>query len=294
MTTLLNRNYRLFLGDFKNGDGIEISDLQVSFDVSKSSDNSARSNSASIEITNLSEESLKILDTDYPAASFELGYDGEYKLLFAGQVTYHTTRKQGTDRITQILMGAGYTELNHNTISKIVPAGRTVKDVCDELVKSFPNISRTVYNGTNFNNPVIKGYPLSGTLKEALDKLSDTYNIEWRLDDSVLYFNDKDRAESENFNSAFIISPDSGLIEIPYRASGDIKRTLNDPVKKQGVQFTMLINPSVYPGQIIKLEDTEIEGWFKVDSVRYSGSFRNGFFNQDVYCSSIEKVNKTQ
>lgn len=297
MTIQANRKYRLIIGDYQTGDGLEITDLQVSFDVSKSSDNSNHSNSASIEIYNLSDNSLKVLQTDYPAAVFEVGYGSianGLKVLFAGQVTNVSTRKSGTDRVTQILLGSGYTELNHSTLSKVVPAGRTVKDVCDELLKSFPNVSRGVFNGTNLNNVVSKGYPISGTLKESLDKLSDTYSLEWRLDGDVLYINDKDRAENENFAEAYIISPSSGLIEIPYYVSGDIKKSTNDKTKKQGVQFTMLINPSVYAGMIIKLEDTEITGWFKVDSVRYSGQWRNGSWIQDVRCSAIEKVNKNQ
>ena len=102
------------------------------------------------------------------------------------------------------------------------------------------------------------------------------------------------RAENENFAEAYIISPQSGLIEIPYYTSGDIKRSKEDQVKKQGVQFTMLINPEVYPGMIVKLEGTEITGWFKVDSVRYSGSWRNGSWIQDVRCSAIEKINKNK
>jgi hypothetical protein len=294
MKRQINRNYRLVVGDYQSGDGIEITGLQISFDISKSSDNSVKTNSASIEVNNLSEEHLKIIDTDYPACSFEVGYGGKYKLLFGGQITKFKTRKKGTERVTQILLGAGYTELNHNVISKVVPAGSTVKDVYDEIVKSFPGVSRTVYNGTNFNNPVIKGYPISGTVREVLDKMSDTFNTEWRLDDTVLFVNDRGRGENENFNAAYVISPDSGLIEIPYRESGDIERSTDDPVKKQGVQFSMLLNPEVYPGQIIKLEDTEINGWFKVDSVRYYGSYRNGSWVQDVFCSSIEKVVKKE
>ena len=298
MTTQINRKYKLNIGDYRTGDAIEIEGLQISFDVSKSSDNSKNTNSASIEIYNLSDDHLKLLQTEYPAAIFQVGYGEATKLLFGGQVTNLTTRKSGTDRVTQLLMGSGYTELNHSTISKIVPAGKTVKEVAEEIAKTFPNVSRGVYNGTNLNNVVTKGYPLSGTLKESLDKLSDTYNLEWRLDadgkdgSTILYVNDRDRAQDENFAQAYIISPESGLIEIPYYTSGDIKRSKDDKVKKHGVQFTMFLNPDVYPGEIIKLEDTEITGWFKVDAVRYSGSWRNGNWIQDVRCSVIEKVNK--
>jgi hypothetical protein len=291
-TIQYNRNYKLVIGDARTTDALEITDLQVSFDISKSSDNTSRTNSASIEVTNLSDNSLKILQTDYPAALFYVGYQDDLKLLFGGQVVNVRTRKSGTDRVTQLLMGSGYNELNHSTIAKVVPANKTVKDIADEIAKSIPNVSRVVFNGTNLNNKVIKGYPISGTVREALDKLSEAYKLEWRLDSDVLYVNDKDRAENEDFGNAYVVSPESGLIEIPYYTSGDITRDSSDSVKKQGVQFTMLINPDVYPGQIIKLEDTDIVGWFKVDDVRYSGSYRNGTWQQDVSCSAIEKVNK--
>lgn len=295
MTMQVNRRYRLLIGDYQNGNGLEITNLQITFDVSKSSDNSNNSNSASIEVYNLSKESLKILDTDYPAAYLYVGYGLDptkpLKLLFGGQVVNITTRKQGTDRITQLLLGTGYTELNHQLMSKVVPPGKTVKQVCEEVIKQFPNIQRGVFNGTNLNNTVSKGYSLSGTVKEVLDKISDTYKLEWRIDDDVLYINDKDRAETENFDTAYVITPETGLIEIPYYTSGDSRRTPKDKAKKNGVQFSMLINPEIIAGKIVKLEDTDITGWFKVDSIRYSGSWRAGNWTQDVYCSALEKVN---
>ena len=53
------REYQLIVGDWKNGDGLLIENLQVTFDISKSSNNKDRTNSAAIEIYNLSDESLK-------------------------------------------------------------------------------------------------------------------------------------------------------------------------------------------------------------------------------------------
>ena len=290
----LNRKYKLTIGDYKTSNGLLIEGLQVSFDISKSSDNTNNSNSASIEITNLSNESLKILQTDYPAAVFEVGYDSlnNMAILFAGQVVNISTRKQGTDRVTQLVLGTGYTELNHSTLQKLVPAGKTVKDVVEELRKGFPNISRGVYNGSNLNSVLINGYSLSGSLRAELDRLSKTHKLEWRIEGDALYVNNRDRASTENFDSAYIVSPSSGLIEIPYYVSGASDRTLDDPAKKQSVQFTMLINPRINAGDVIKLQDTQINGWYKVDSIRYSGSWRQGDWIQEVQCSAIEKVIK--
>jgi len=289
-----DRKYRLTVGDYKSGNGVQFTTHQVSFDISKSSDNSKKSNSASIEIYNLSDATLKALEVDYPAAIFEVSYESTNNLqvLFAGQVTNTSTRKQGTDRVTQLIMGTGYTELNHQTLNKLVPAGSTVKDVAEELVKAFPNISRGVYNGTNFNSKLINGYAISGTLKSQLDRLSQAYKLEWRIDKDTLYINDKSRAATENFATAFVISPSTGLIEIPYYTSGDARRTVDDNVKRQSVQFSMLINPNIIAGDIIKLEDTAITGWYKVDECRYSGSWRDGSWLQEIMGSAIEQVQK--
>lgn len=295
MSTLqINRKYRLVVGDLNTGDGIEITEHQVSFDILKSSDNSKNSNSASIEISNLSDKSLKTFNIDYPVATFEVGYGNvrNLGLLFAGQVTHVSTRKRGTDRVTQILLGSGYTELNHQTVSKLVPPGKTVRDVFEELRKTIPNVSRGVYNGTNLNSQLINGYNISGPVKQALDSLANSYKVEWRIDGDVLYVNNKDRAESENFESAYVISPSSGLIEIPYYSAGDKRRSTGDDAKKQSVHFTMLINPAIRPGMIIKLENTEINGWFKVETIRFSGSYRGGNWIAEVACSAIEKVIK--
>jgi hypothetical protein len=284
--------YELIIGDSKSGDALLINNsLQVTFDISKSSSNKDRTNSAAIEITNLSNESLKLLDVDYPAAVFSAGYlEIGMKRLFAGQITNVTTRKSGTDRVTQIQMGAGYTDLNHTVLSQLTAPGRTVKDVLEDIRKAIPNVSRGVFNGTNLNNPVIYGYPLMGTPKEMLDELSSKYGLHWQVDEDVLYVHDNDRASTENFEQAYVISKYTGLIENAYRVSGDVRRGAKDKSKKQGVQLKMLLNPDIIPGDIVKLEDTLITGWYRVDSLRHSGGWRDQSWHSELQLSALEKV----
>lgn len=287
-----DRVYRLTVGDSLSGDALLIENtLQVSFDISKSSSNKNKTNSASIEITNLSKESLKLLDVDYPAAVFEAGYkEIGMKRLFSGQITNVTTRKSGTDTVTQILMGDGYVELNHDVMSSLVAPGRTLKDVTEDIRKALPGVSRGVYNGTNLSNPVIYGYPLMGTPKEMLDELSSKYGLDWQVDNGVLYVHDSNRASSEKFGEAYVISASTGLIENAYRVSGDIKRGKKDKVKKQSVQWKMLLNPDIVAGSIVKLEDTLITGWFKLDSLRHTGGWRDSGWYTECQASALFKV----
>lgn len=285
-----DRIYELKIGDASTGNGLLINNaLQISFDVSKSSSNKDRTNSATIEIYNLSDDSLKLIDVDYPFASLSVGYRQiGLKQIISGQVTDVTTRKSGTDRITQITIGSSYTKLNHELISKTLPPGKA-RDAFEELAKQI-GVSRTVFNSVNLNSPIINGYPLSGTKREMLDELSEKYSVDWQIDDDTLYVHDSDRGNSEKFELAYVVSKYTGLIENAYRASGDVRRSEKDKVKKPSAQFKMLLNPDIVAGSILKLDDTLIKGWVKVDSLRHTGSWRGSDWYTEVQCSMIEKV----
>ena len=142
-----NRIFQLIVGDYKTNDAIIIEDLQVSFDISKSSNNKDRTNSAAISIYNLDKESLALLDTDYPAAAFSVGYEDtqSFQRIFGGQVTNIVTRKSGTDIITQLQMGSKYTQLNHTLVSKLVAPGKSREDALQEFVTTL-GAERGVFN----------------------------------------------------------------------------------------------------------------------------------------------------
>lgn len=286
-----NRAYELIIGNYQTGDGLLINNLQVTFDISKSSSNKDKTNSASIEIYNLSDESLKLIDNDYPAASFSAGYvdTGGVKRLFSGQVNSVTTRKSGTDRITQITMGSGYVELNHDVMSSLVAPGKEVKDAFETLITQI-GADRGVFNGTNIHNQLIYGYPLMGTPKEMLDELSEKYQVDWQLEDGVLYVHDSDRANNENFEEAYVVSKYTGLIENAYRVTGDRRRSKKDEIKKQSTQWKMLLNPDIQAGDIVKLEDTLLTGWYRIDDLRHTGSFRGNEWFTEIRASALEKV----
>lgn len=293
-----DRVYKLVVGDSRSGKAIEIHDLQVTFDCSKSSNNTNQSDSCAIEIYNLSDETLKYFEGSFVAADFYVGYkEIGMKRLFAGQITQVTTRKNQTDRVTQIIMGSGYTELNYTLLNKVVPAGKTVKDVVEEIRKEMPGVVRGIYAGTNLNNPVIYGYPLHGTPKEMLQEIGRANNVEWRVDNQVLYANDVKGAIGK---SAFVFSKDTGLIEVPYKTSGNLNGNLKHGGSKPknpksstttsttvvpGVQFKALLNPEVLPGTIIELKDTELDGFYKVDNVRFTGDYRGESWYIECFCS---------
>ncbi|MNL75469.1 hypothetical protein D3C87_2012800 [compost metagenome] len=83
-------------------------------------------------------------------------------------------------------------------------------------------------------------------------------------------------------NTAFVISRSSGLIDLPYFVQGDVRRKKDDKAKKAGVQVKILLNPEIVPGSIVKIEDENFNGFYKVSSLRSYGEWRGNDWYTDL------------
>lgn len=284
-----DRGYKLIVGDYKTGQGVLIENLHITFEISKSSDNKKRANSASIEIYNLSDDTLKKFETEFLKCEFYCGYkEIGVKRLFVGEVTQVTTRKNGTDKVTQLLMGEGYVALNHTTLSETVPDGKTVSEAFESIRKSMPGVVRGIYAGTNINNQIPFGYPLTGTAKQMLQELSETYRVEYSLEQNTLSLRDENGISDKNKNTAFVLSESTGLIDIPYFTSPSATKTKGDTTRKEGVQFKALLNTEIVPGKLVYIKSKTITGYFKVTSSRHFGGFRDNDWYVECFCEVLK------
>ncbi len=301
-----NRVYRLTLGDYKSGEGVQLGCvavdgkidysvpfLQLRFDVSKTSDNKRNGNSASIEIYNLSKTTLDKLQSEFISCVLEVGYVGENPQqpeliqLVKGNVTELKTVKQGVDTITQIIMGEGYTDLNHTKLKFTVPPGKTRKEVLEEVVAQIPGTSVGAITGTNLHNPVVDGYPVWGTPKDVLSELSESWGLEWRQTNGVIEISDESGLVNKNKNEAPLISPSSGLIDIPFYTSASPTKTKGDKSRRDGLQFKALLNPALKPGQLVRVESKDVKGWYRINSARYTGDFRGNDWYVECLCGIV-------
>lgn len=283
------RVYALTIGDYKSGRGVRIEELQIKFEVTKSSDNKRRPAGATVEVYNLSESTLHLLDSNFIECTLEVGYKATGKqTILKGNVVEIKTVKHGNDKVTQLLLGEGYAELNNEIIKKVVPAGSTKEAVLEAIRNSMPGVSRGAYTGTNLNSPILYGYPLNGTPKELLDSFAEANNMEWRVDNGSLYANDINGLVSRNKTLAPYISSETGLIDIPFNTTEKGKKLPKDKSRRKGVQFKALLNPTVVPGQIVYLKSENIKGWFRVNDIRYTGDYRGNDWYIECFCSLID------
>ena len=276
------RKFKLVFGDrTKPKEAMVITDpAQLTFDVSKSTDQKKSPNSAAIELFNLSDEELRKLESaPLISFAFECGYEAVgTKLLFLGNVVECSTRKHGNDWVTQLVTGEGYKELNESTLKNSLPPGTKVEDVVEEIRKQMPNVSRGAFTGTNLSSPIPYGYQVKGSPQEALQRLSKEYGLEYSIDRGQLNVGDSGGSsakESEYKKKAFLLNEDTGLFDSPFYVFEDDKGADKGSKKKvKSIQLKATLNVDIVPGTYIRVSSRLINGWYRVTHCRYSGDYR--------------------
>jgi hypothetical protein len=248
----------------------------------------SQGNSAAIEIYNLSDSEIKLLESEYLEVTLSVGYrESGLQLLVVGNVTETTTVKSGNDYITQLKIGEGYTNLNHQQLAKMVSPGTTVADVLEEIRRQMPGVSRGAYTGTNLNNPVVFGWRLKGSPKEMLMKLCEANNLEYNINCGVLNVSDENGLLSKNTELATVLNARTGLIDLPFYTSEIGRKPAKDKKRRRGVQFKALLNTSIVPGHVVKLESKWITGYYRVNSARFYGDLRGNDWYVECFCSEV-------
>lgn len=275
------RNYKLSVGDSEGG--WEIWDLNIGFDVTRKSGEKDSKSSATVSITNLSKEKIRYFQKKYINLELAVGYYGTgLYTLITGQVTSVDTKRSGGDITTTLTVSESFTELNHKIISKLVPDGRKVKDVIDEVISDMPSISKAQYTGEAVETPVMDGYPINATGREVLDDLSKSYKFEYTIDRGVLYTSDYDKPTNTS-GEAILVNSDTGLINDPEEKDyADGKRNA-DKENRKGIKFTTLLNPVMTVGKLVKTQSTSFSGVYKLTEIRYYGEY----MGNDWYCDCI-------
>lgn len=289
MAAQRDRVYELIVGDYRTGNGIRIVDAQITFDISKTADAKRNNgNSAVIEIYNLNRDQIALLQGDYLECTFSVGYREQgARVVVQGNVVEVKTVKRGTEFITQVKLGEGYTDLNHSIVRGVVPPGSTVQQVIEDIRAQMPNVSRGAYTGTNLNNPVVFGWRLNGTPAQMLRKVCEAHDIEYSVSGGVLNISDQNGPYSKDVTMAPLISAQTGMIDAPFTTTETGRKPPKGTKRKNGVQFKTLLNTECVPGMIVQIESDFIKGVYRINSSRFSGDYRSDEWYVECFCSEV-------
>ena len=261
----------------KENEGVKITGLRISFEITKTSESTP--NTAKINIYNLSPEHRALLETSEDLGIIlETGYGGNLEELFAGDIKLAktessadklegmavTTLNQGPDKATTIEAVSGHFAIEQATVDKSYAEKTSTVTVLSDVINSFSGKGVYVGNALNFvkSGAIVDkiaqmGMVLSGPSSTHMDNLSSNLGLEWSIQDNDMQIISQDGKTTED---AVLLNQDTGLIGSPIW-------------KKDGIEFTALINPKIKPGRAvaISIESKQYTGFFRVWRAVFSG-----------------------
>lgn len=259
--TQFGRVCRLIVG--KSGEGIEITDLRMKFDIKKTSDENP--NTAKIEIYNLNPEHQSLLIKEWQDIQLLAGYEGAERLIFSGQIRSALPQVSGTDRIMTIESGDGDREILRGFINKTLTAGATSDQVvaeCQYAMFGVPNAHKD-YLGTKYS----RGKVLSGRAADVMTKQTKQDGAQWSIQDGQMLVL---KGGNVRPNAVWLISQSTGMLGSP------------EPTQ-DGLKVRTLLNPAYLIGGVAKIDSLIYQGGIRIESINHKGDTHS-----DEWVSELE------
>lgn len=304
MTELFDRRAKLTLVPRQAGDKVSIEiPMRIAFAVEKTI--KSDSNKAIFDVYNLAQRTRDRLHERGDVVRFEAGYAGLTELLYEGEVTRASSRRDGADYVTTIQCGDGDATFATQTVQQEFEAGTRVRDVIklvagaftraapnreDESIKfgpqpkvkqqekevppriAFRDIERDLnaldadLSRQGFALNLRRGMSVSGNAAEVMDKLARMWRFDWSVQDGVFQLASYGRAV---VGEAVLLTPATGLIGIPART-------------EHGALAASLLIPQLRPGIQVNVESENLTGMFRAETVRFTGDTRADDWTAEV------------
>jgi hypothetical protein len=248
--------------------------LHISFSIEKST--SETSNTAKVQIWNLSPANLKVLDTKDCVVELQAGYTDQIALILVGNIVTVTTSMDGADRLTELEVVDGRVALRDTYISVSFSGKVNSKDVF-EYIAGAMGVSVVYSKGCKFKT-LPNGFSFVGAAKNALKKLCKTCGLSWSIQNSVLQV----RKPNEPITTrAYLLSADTGLLDVPKRItisaeSDDSSDSSSSTTSQIGYEVRYFLNGAIGVNDYIRLESDSVRGYFRVYKLNIDGDNLEG------------------
>lgn len=214
---------------------------------------SSESNIGMIKLYNLSDKSIQKFKKD-KLIQLNAGYEGDVGNLLPGIIINATTNYEGTDKVTEIVVGDGTERWLNATVNKTwntgITSDRIVKTCADMLPFNFAG-----YETDTINYP--KGKTHSGTIKSLLEEIANDLGAKLHVARGFVYFREPQKASIEIVN----LNKDTGLIGTP---------TISESEGKTYYEVDSLLNYRIWTDSILNIESKVINGLYKVKGGTHS------------------------
>jgi len=269
-----------------NGLGLEISNLNVEFDIDRSY--KIESNTAHFKIYNTSKETRdKILKVDNNII-LKAGYeDEETGIIFNGVIFDVHSKKTKTEWVTEIIAndyGTNKKNIYKLTINNAYKEGIPISMVINDIIGILGITVNGLQNCSDIymNNAKV----FSGLIKDVMKNISNILKV----NGVGIYFDSNEMViyklgEQTSTFGIVNLTPQNGLIgeveEITDNSKEDTTNSSNNDKVKKRYAAVSLMNAKIKPNTLIKLKSSNVNGLFIVEKVNFIG---DNFGGSDFGC----------
>lgn len=259
-----------------DGEARVIKGLRINFEITKSI--LSFPNLCKLTIYNPNEDTRSSLQKKFTKIILNVGYEGDVRLLFKGEVRNVSQTKNGVDRLVSFYAGDGEKDWQNATFNKTFTENVSMNSAIEEVLKTFKDLTIGTLEGLPKTADKLRGQSLSGSSKDIMDQYASEYGFDWSIQDGEIIVTP---IESPIQNDeAVLVNAATGMLGSPT-------------VTEIGADVTTLLNPRLLPNRAFKIESinsdiqlgnlffrdikrTDAEGIYKVQEVIFKGDSREG------------------
>jgi len=274
---LFDRVYRLLVGPKSGCQGLEITELRISFDIKKTAKKTP--NRSCIRVWNLQKSTRQELEKPDTQCLLYAGYSEDMgaQLIFQGGVTYAWSKQDGPDVVTEFELGDGSKQMRDSTISVGYASGVKSTTVLNDVSKQMdmPLVmpsnapERTWQNGLSYY----------GSATGLLDKVTQGTGLEWSVQNEQIQVIQQGMVTTRQ---GVELALDSGLVYSPERlrksanAARSKRRALEGKPEYDGWKVKALLMPQLNCGDRLKLSSRFVDGIFRIQELSHKGDSWQG------------------
>ena len=263
MSRLFGRYFELRLGSLR------VVGASIKFEIVKTL--GREPNTANLRLANLAQSTRDQLATD-TEIEVRAGYEDDHDVLFIGDARDVWTERDGPDLWSVIEAEDGGRAYRAATMERSWDSQVSPHDAIAACVEAL-DIGRGNLATASTTASYAEGLVLSGLAWRQLDRVCRDAGLRWSVQNGNLQLRQSGHPAE---TSAVHLTPGTGLIGSPKRSKRDAR------THRVTAEARSLITPGLYPGRVVVLDSSTVEGNWRINRVRYQGETRGAPWYADL------------
>jgi hypothetical protein len=242
--------------------------LDIDFSVEK--DTSRTPNKCSLKVFNFGHDLARSLPAN-PQIQLNAGYEDYHSTIYSGQAERVYYHMDGVDSVLEIESKDSGASYRGSVSSRSFGPNTTVLDVLkyglDSMGIGYGNLQSVMSDikTSDGNSVFVDGFVAHGRAREIVNTIIVSSGFRWSIQDGAIQIRSGDEPVQRH---AVVLGPGRGLIGSPSKdTTGKVLARSN-------------LTPAIYPGRVVIIDSSEVEGNYSVQKVQYTGKS----YAQDWYC----------